>query len=302
MMQKHIVDLLKRQGPRTGAEIHKALGGEVFALWRACRLSPRLAIRRVGPRFLRLDRRVEGYARLSPSILREFLTYTVVGAVDDPAALDLRKEELQAHIKEVSRRKLELATRIVTDIAAPFCAGGEEERSFCVVLAGDIVYEMAHDVDRPERSTGVMVHGSDLDIVVIVSDAAPGDLVTRLDDAIYQRKYPYLKHPGFREEIDYIVKRFGKLREQAEFDTFRRMVACKILNEAILLYGSEQLFAGGKALLRERGVIDRLRAMEQSAIRAREEWEQLLLATAEQAPNGEDLPLFYADEESEEFE
>ena len=301
-MQERIIDLLERTGPRTGAEILKALGGETFALWKACMLSPRLAIRRVGRRYVRLDRRVDGYARLSPSILREFLTYTVVGLADDPAAVDLRKNELQAHIKDVSRKKLELATRIVTDIAAPFTADGQEEKSFCVVVAGDIVYEMAHDVNRPESSTGEMVHGSDLDIVVIVSDESPGELVTQLDDAIYRKKYQYLKHPDFREEIDYIVKRFSKLCEQAEFDTFQRMVACKIFDEAVLLYGSGELFADGKALLRERGVIDRLRAMEQSAIRAREQQEQHLLATDEQALRREDLFLFYTDEESEEFE
>ena len=85
-MPERIIDLLERTGPLTGAEIHKALGGEMFALWKACMLSPRLAIRRVGRRYLRLDRRVDGYARLSPSILREFLTYTVVGLADDPAA------------------------------------------------------------------------------------------------------------------------------------------------------------------------------------------------------------------------
>jgi len=301
-MQERIIDLLERTGPRTGAEICKALGGEMFALWKACMLSPRLAIHRIGRRYLRLDRRVDGYARLSPSILREFLTYTVVGLADDPAAVDLREKELQAHIKDVSRKKLELATRLMTDIAAPFSADGEEEKPFCVVVAGDIVYEMAHDVNRPESSTGAMVHGSDLDIVVIVSDEAPGELVTQLDDAIYQKKYPYLKHPDFREEIDYIVKRFSKLCEQAEFDTFQRMVACKIFDEAVLLYGSGELFAAGKALLRERGVIDRLRAMEQSAIRAREQQEQHLLATDEQALRREDLFLFYTDEESEEFE
>ena len=301
-MQERIIDLVGRTGPWTGAEIHEALGGETFALWKACMLSPRLAIRRVGRRYIRLDRRVDGYARLSPSILREFLTYTVVGLADDPAAMDLRKNELQAHIKDVSRKKLELARRIVTDIAAPFTADGEAEKPFCVVVAGDIVYEMAHEVNRPERSTGEMVHGSDLDIVVIVSDEAPGELVTQLDDAIYRKKYQDLKHPDFREEIDYIVKRFSKLCEQAEFDTFKRMVACKIFDEAVLLYGSGELFADGKALLRERGVIDRLRAMEQSAIRAREQREQHLLATDEQVLRREDLFLFYTNEESEEFE
>lgn len=91
-MQARVIDLLERTGPRTGAEIGTALGGEKLALWKACMPSPHLATRRVGRRNVRLDRRVEGYARLSPSILREFLTYSVVGLADDPAAIDLRAD------------------------------------------------------------------------------------------------------------------------------------------------------------------------------------------------------------------
>jgi len=301
-MQKQIIDLLDRKGPLTGAEIYKALGGETFVLWKECMLSPQLAIHRVGRRYVRLDRRVEGFARLSPSILREFLTYTVVGLAGDSAAIDQRKQELQSHIVDISRKKLELATNIMIDIATPFTASSEEKAAFCIILAGDIVYEMAHDVNRPEYSTSRMAHGSDLDIVVIVGDDAPDELANQLDNAIYKKKYQYLKHPAFREEIDYVVKRFNKLSEQAEFDTFQRMVACKIFDEAVLLYGNGELFADGKALLSERGVIDKLRAMEQSAILAREEWEQNLLATDEQFLKKEISFLFYTDEESEEFE
>lgn len=301
-MQQRIIDLLERGGPLTGAEVHQALGGEMFAMWKACMLSPRLVTCRVSRRYVRLDRRVAGNARLSPSILREFLTYTVVGLLQDPAALDLRRQELQAHVENVSQKKLELATHIMTGIAAQFTVDAEAENRFCVVLAGDIVYGMAHDVDRPERSTGGMVRGSDLDIVVIVSDDAPGELVTQLDHAIYEKKFRYLKSPVFREEIDYIVKRFDRLREQAEFDTFQRMVACKVFDEAVLLCGSAGLFAAGKALLAESGVIDRLRAMEQSAIRARERSEHYLLTTDERVLPGEDASALYTDDEAEEFE
>lgn len=301
-MQERIRGLLAQNGPLTGAELSEALGGETFAHWKACLLSPVLEHRTVGRRYVRLDRRVEGYARLSPSILREFLTYTVVGLADDAGAIDRRADELQSHIERVSREKLELTTRIVTDVVEPFAVPGADETRFSIVVAGDIVYGMAHDVNRPERSTGGMVRGSDLDIVVIVADDAPEELVTQLDETIYRKKYQYLKHPAFQEEIDYIVKRFSKLAEQAEFDTFERMVACKIFDEAVLLSGSQQLFDDGQALLRDRGITERLRTMERSAIAAREEQERYLLATDDEVLRREDLVLFYTDEESEEFE
>jgi hypothetical protein len=301
-MQKRIVELIEESGPRTGAELLEALDGDRFALWKTCYTTRQLRTERAGRRYLRLDRRVDGYARLSPSILREFLTYTVVGLADQPAALELRKGELQAHIADVSRKKLGLAGSIVDDVAIAVGGEGDEEKRFCVILAGDIVYEMAHDVNRPERSSGEMVRGSDLDLVVIVDDEAADQLASELDEAIYEKKHRYLKDPIFREEIDYTVKRFSRLRRQAEFDTFKRMVACKILDEGVLLYGSEQLFAQGKNLLRERGVIDRLRAMERSAAAGREAQEQLLLTTDVQALRSEDLLLFYTEDESEEFE
>jgi hypothetical protein len=202
----------------------------------------------------------------------------------------------------VSREKLQLTQRIVTDVVEPFSTPGTDETRFCIVVAGDIVYDMAHDVSRPERSTGGMVRGSDLDIVVIVADDAPEDLVVQLDETIYRKKYQYLKHPAFQEEIDYIVKRFSKLAEQAAFDTFERMVACKIFDEAVLLSGSRRLFDDGQALLRDRGITDRLRTMERLAIEARDEQEHYLLATDDEVLRREDLVLFYTDEECEEFE
>ncbi|MGI5860502.1 MAG: hypothetical protein ACOX6T_00430 [Myxococcales bacterium] len=301
-MQERIVELLAARGPQTGTEIREALGGEPFALWKACMLSPRLMNRRVGRRYVRLDRRVEGFARLSPSIQREFLTYTVVGRADDQAAVERRMAEIEARIKDISRSKRELASRIIGDIAARFPGVGDREERFCVAVAGDIVYDMGHDVRRPERSTGSIVRGSDLDIVVLVDDEAPDALVSELDEAIYREKFQYLRNPAFCEEIDYVVKRFAKLREQAGFDTFRRMVACKIFDEAVLLYGSEALFAAGKALLAERGIIDRLRALEQAAIRWREERERHLLADDRLTLRGDDRFFFYTDDECEEFE
>jgi hypothetical protein len=301
-MEARLAGLLEAAGPLTGAEVSDALGDAPFAQWKTCMLSPHLALRRAGRRYLRLDTKVEGYARLSPSILREFRTYTVVGLAGDEAGLDRRAAEVEAHIQEVSRRKLDLAGEVAADIAARVTDPGAESTRFCIVVAGDVVYDMAHDVPRPERSTGMLVQGSDLDLVVLVDDRAPDDLLTRLDRAMYEKKVQYLATPAFREEIDYVVKRFGRLREQTELGTFKAMVACKIFDEAVLLRGSEELFAAGKELLRERGVTDWLRGLERSAIRSRDQAERHLLATEERDLGGENLLLFHTDLESDEFE
>ncbi len=299
--QEEIIALLGDRGPLTGAEIRDALGADSFSHWKACTLSDTLAIRRVGRRFLRLDQNVEGLARLSPSILREFLTYSVVGFANEPEALDDRAEQITSHVRAVTRAKLELARDFVGEVAEKL-DGGEFETPFCVLLAGDIVYDMAHDVPRPERSTGQLVSGSDLDVVFIMPEAAPQSAMDRLDASIYEQKYRYLVNPSMREEIDYVVKTLGRLREQAAFDTFKRMVACKILQESVLIYGDHVLFDEAKALLDRYGLTQKLEALERSAMQSRREAEEYLLSTRDTTLAGEDLYLFYTSDESEEFE
>ena len=311
-MEDQILRLLAERGPQTGAGLREVLGDDGFAQWKACRRSDKIAMRRVGRRYLRLDQKVEGYARLSPSILREFLTYTVVGLSNDPAALESRAEALAARIAEISAAKLKLARRIITEIGARVSGHetasddegtpGLDEERYCVLVAGDIVYGMGHDAPRPERSTGRMVRGSDLDLVVIMHDEAPEGLAKQLDDAIYQQKYRYLINPSIREEIDYTIKPLARLKEQAEFDTFKHMVPCKILDEALLLYGSEVLYNAAKDLLNRGRVRERLAEMEQAAAKGRDLAEKHLLGRREESLGGEDLYLFYTSEESEEFE
>lgn len=302
-MEASIIRLLEERGPQTGAELREVLGPDGFGQWKTCMRSSRLLVRRVGRRYLRLDKRVEGFARLSPSILREFLTYSVVGLADDPAALNSRVDELACRVREISAAKFRLAQRLITDIGSALLQdrGGAEER-FCVLLAGDIVYEMGHDAPRPERSTGTMVRGSDLDLVVIMDDRAPEDLAKRLDDAIYQQKYRQIINPSTREEIDYVIKTVARLREQAAFKVFKDMVPCKILDEAVWLYGSEALFRVAKAVISERGIPERLALMEEAATCSRDQAEHHLLNRDEGRLGGEDLYLFYSAEESDEFE
>jgi len=302
-LEEHIIRLIEERGPQTGAELREALGNDGFCQWKTCMMSQRLAVKRVGRRYLRLDSRIEGYARLSPSILREFLTYSVVGLVDDPARLELRTEELAAHIRNVSAAKLRLAHRIITEVGSRVSAeAGAEEERFCVLVAGDIVYEMGHDAPRPERSTGTMVRGSDLDLIVILDDRAPDGLEHQIDDAVYEQKYRQLINPSMREEIDYVIKPLERLREQAAFDTFKHMVPCKILDEAVWLYGSQSLFEAAKALLAERGIPKKLMEMEDAATRSRVQAEKDLLVGEAECIGGDLLYLFYPVEESDEFD
>ena len=301
-MEEEIRALIRERGPLTGTELQDALDCDSLLLWRTCVSSKRLAVLRAGTRYLRLDRRVQDFARLSPSILREFLTYSAVGLPEEPVPLKRRVTQITTAIEAVSRSKCLLLYRVVSSLGNQVQSEIRVEDRVCFILAGDIVYNMAHSVPRPERSTGRLVQGSDMDMVVIVDDRFPGELTERLDDAIFKEKYRLLTTPHIREEIDYVVKDLNRVREQARFDTFRHMVACKILWEGALLHGSERLFQQVKTMLRDFGVVRKIQAMEQKAAAFRQEAAEYLLSMDPKKIREKSLYLFYPTEESEEFE
>jgi predicted nucleotidyltransferase len=301
-LEQEIIKLLEERGPLTGSGISNALDADDLSLWRICKLSKNLAIRTVGTRYLRLDRRIEDFARISPSILREFLTYSVVGLSRDLPLLTKTTARIEAHIREVSKGKSDLAYNIISALASRFDQEIPIKDYVCFILAGDIVYNMAHDVPRPERSTGKLVKGSDLDLVVVTGDRLQKSVAKRLDETIYREKYRLLIAPHLREEIDYVVKDLEKVKEQVRFDTYRHMVACKILWEGTLLYGSEEIFHRVKSLLREHGVFEKLAVMENRANTFRRKSIEILLCEDTDAMREENLNLFYPTEESEEFE
>ncbi len=301
-MEKKIISLIEENGPLIGSEIWAAVGGDGLNLWRICKLSKELMIQTTGIRYLRLDRRIADFARLSPSIWREFLTYSVVGLSTDRDLIEKRARAVILKMEEVSKDKLELGYRIASGLASQLECEWALEQQACFIIAGDIVYNMAHDVPRPEKSTGKMVQGSDIDLVVIADDHIPDVLIKRLDEAIYKEKYRLLVTPHMKEEIDYVVKKLNSFREQVCFDTFSHMVACKILNEGELLFGNEGLFNKVKGMLREEGVTEKLEDMERRARDFRKNAEEFLLYAERDEIKEEHAYLFYPTEESEEFE
>lgn len=299
-MEDEIIRLIDEKGPLTGAEIMGVIDGDPILLWRTCKLSKSLNMKVVGTKYMRLDRRIDGFARLSPSILREFLTYSVIGLASDPSPIEKRAISLISHIEKVSRAKSDLAYRIISALADRVDELLVKEKT-CFIIAGDIVFNMAHDVPRPERSTGKLVKGSDMDIVVVVDDSFPKKTMERLDEEIYREKYNYLINPYLLEEIDYIVKYLDRVRKQLKFDTFPHMVACKILKEGAFLYGNEELFHILKIMLKDYGVIEKLDEMEEKAKLFRGKAEEYLLIEDPERIRQESLNLFYPTEESEEF-
>ncbi len=299
MHEKEVISVLTETGPLTGAQLLEQTGMDVFSLWQICRKSPSIRFETTGRRFLRLDRNVQGYARLSPSIRREFLTYMLVGLNTQAEELIARAGALRQETERISRAKLDLARDVTESAVTPLPGRDAILEKACFMIAGDVVYGMSHMVPRPEKSTGEMVRGSDLDIIIAVKDDLDAEIVDNLDKAVHKRKHLLLVND--REEIDYLIKTISRIREQLKFDIFSSMVACKILDEAQLLYGSPAVFQIVKGLIAEHGIKERLEGLERQATLSRESAETELLQVVAEKNLSEYLNLFHTHAEEDEI-
>ena len=299
-VEEKVINLLRKSGPLRGKEMLGNIGSDALLIWRVCNTSSDIILKIIGNKYLRLDRRIDGYARLSPSIMREFLTYTIIGLKTDYLKFNKKAEELEHSILNISKNKLELSKAIISKIVNLQHNSSEIKSKAVFILSGDIVYNMAHAEPRPEPSTGEMVRGSDLDIIII-TDGLDSGIIKKLDNSIYEEKYYLLKNPAYREEIDYIIKDFQRVEEQLNFDTFEHMVASKILYEGIFLFGSYDLFNKVKDMLAKQKITEKLKKLEETAFSKRKDaW--LYLLNNESTPDQEKYKnLFYTKEETEEI-
>jgi hypothetical protein len=297
---KNILTLLENDGPLTGKDILAKTGANEFNVWYYCVSSPQIKTKIVGKRYLRLDRQVEGYARLSPSIMREFYGYTMIGTIDQAEEINRKADQLYEQIVSISKNKFQLAQDLITNLAESQNLTDQLNKNACAMIAGDVTYHMSHMEPRPEMSTGEMVQGSDLDIVII-TNGLENKTTEFFDSLLYHEKYRLLRSPSYREEIDYLVKSVAKVEQQLQFDCFEAMIACKILNEGKFLYGNHDLFQNLKNRLTQKGIPQKLLQLEQKAILHRNEAEIRLFNHPDLLLTKEFTQLFYTTKEKEEF-
>lgn len=293
--------LLSTHGPCTGAELLALAGIEVFPLWQVCRRQSGVVMQHAGCRYLRLDKKVEGYARLSPSIRREFLTYTIIGTNQQMKAIAGRCLTLQQEAMRVSQYKREFMRDVILRVIESNPNRERLQAHLCCMIAGDVTYGMAHTVERPEPSTGRLVRGSDLDVVIVSDEHLTPTEHQLLDEALYREKWNMLVLPQIREEIDYIIKDIAKVMAQLQFDSFRHMVACKILHESEFLYGNGELFDRIKHLVDGSGVPEQLARMKEKALQDRETTEEQLAIHPVEEQTEMWQHLFFTSEEREEI-
>ena len=287
-------------GPLTGKELLQKSGCRPLEIWRQCNRSPGIIMNITGNRYLRLDKKITGYGRLSPSILREFLTYTIVGLSQDKALVEKKAAALSQEIEDISTSKMELAQSIIDHIISGHHHPEKLRQKISCIIAGDVVYNMAHAENRPESSTGEVIRGSDLDIIIVTENAGTS-LAEELDQKIWEQKYYYMKNPAYREELDYIIKDMEKVKQQLSFDSFKHMVASKILDEGKFLAGSYSMFERIKSLIIQFEIPRKLKIMEQRAARDRQMAIRLLLDENSNMSDQKYSRLFFTTEEADEI-
>lgn len=291
---------MNSEGPLTGKELLEKSQLDEFTAWKICSKDKRIITETIGTRYLRLDRQVEGFARLSPSIIREFHGYTVISTEQNREAAQRKAEALRKEIIRISKRKFDLSQEVISNIVESQIDPQAIRDSACFIIAGDVAYEMSHLEPRPESSTGELVRGSDLDIVV-VADGLSATSIEALDRAIHRQKSFLLRNPSYNEEIDYLIKDIAKIEDQLEFDDFESMVASKILLEGKFLYGNIGLFAQIKEMLNVAAIPEKIHFLQEKAALSRDEAIARLLENEGDLADEESAKLFFTKEEREEF-
>ena len=264
--------ILTERGPLLGKELATALPGLThLALWQACFSDDDIQISHFASYYLRYDIQRADQVRLSPSVLRDFLSFTLMSLAGQRGAVIDRQIQLSNYHRTVSQSKIQIARTIMTDVMGNLTQ--QEKGTMCAFIAGDNAYFLGHEEPRRIEQTGQTVSGSDIDII-IVHDGLSDESVAMIERTILQAKAFYLRSPRFNQEVDFIVKSVDKMFDQFAYSNIHEKIASKIAYESMLIAGLVQLYSGIVEGLETSGVkqlieedFERARALRQTAMR-----------------------------------
>lgn len=299
-IEERILQALAEKGPQIGKELAFAMPDiPVLALWQACFRSQSFLISHFASYYLRYDITREDQVRLSPSILRDFLSFTLFGLPGQREQMIERQGSLSNTHREISREKIALAQ---SAMKAVFLKLSRETRSqLCAFIAGDLAYFLAHNEPREHAASGEMVKGSDVDIVIILSDALPEEVKETIDAEMVRLKSIYLRHPDYRQEIDFITKRQSVMERQFGYADIHDKIASKIAYESMFLGGSLTLYMEVREAMSRLGVDKLIEADFDHALKDRKNAMRKLLHVDATTIDDETRSLFYFSQERVEF-
>lgn len=303
-VEARIRELLATHGPMVGKEILEHLGdASSMIVWKVCRSSPDFRFKNAARYYLRYDITRENQLRLSPSILRNFMSFTLVHLADQSVRAVERAILLSNLHRVISLKKLQFARQAILALS-PEIRNVLRDHA-CAFIAGDISYYLAHDEPRRVNNTDFMVKGSDIDIVFVHTPEVSADLVRAAEAEFTKIKYKYLKDPAISQEIDFIFKPISKMIDQLSYGTIVEKIASKILYESSYLFGSLEMYDAMTKQLVLFGTEAKIDRDFETALRERQETIRKIFKFTEGqvlAKDPEVQSLFYFSQERLEFE
>lgn len=298
-LQPLILETLEAKGPRLGKELAEDFRGVAhLPLWQACFNSPALHVGNFATYYLRFDITREDMVRLTPSILRDFLSFTLFGLPGQRNQMVERHGALANTHRDISKQKIAIAQDAIHTLLGKLPEASRNR--LCAFVAGDLAYFLAHNEPREHAATGEMVAGSDIDIVLI-HDGLDTAEVSRIESEMMALKHFYLRHPDHRHEIDFICKPQAKMEQQFRYLDIHDKIAAKIAYESMFLGGSLELYMAVRSAMKRSGVDELIRLDFQHALEDRKLAVRKLLAADASQIDDETRSLFYFSQERVEF-
>jgi hypothetical protein len=145
------------------------------------------------------------------------------------------------------------------------------------------------------------VRGSDVDIVIILSDAVPDEVQDLIDSEMLSLKSVYLRHPAHRQEIDFVCKRQSVMERQFGYSDIHDKIASKIAYESMFLGGSLTMYLDVRDAMSRLEVDKLIEADFEHALKDRKNAMRTLLNIESGIVDDETRSLFYFSQERVEF-
>jgi len=301
-LESSIIEIIKQTNPTTGQGLSDQFPDVLpMQLWRICYKSENILIQNCARYYLRYDVTRENMLRLSPSILRDFLTFSLIYLPDQAVAVVESGTRMANVFRMISIRKLSFARQALLRLSEDLQS---ELNANCVVfLSGDIAYFLAHDTERKHPTMDTPIRGSDIDIVIVNNLEADPEKIKRIEEELLKIKRQFLATPDIREELDFIVKPMGRMLDQLQYGDIHQKIATKILYESYFLMGRIDIYQALLVHLEMTGARGKIEADFEIALTERKQTigKILKLPLLEAGKDDNVNSLFFASQERLEF-
>lgn len=303
-LESRVAETLDLGGPMTGNDLSLRMdGASPIDLWRVCYESNLFRVINCARYYLRYDILRENQLRLSPSILRDFLTFSLIFQPHQRTQALESSALLSNKHRIISRQKIRIARQAILSI-------DEETRqtlsdNACFFISGDVAYFLGHSVPRIHPEYETQINGSDVDILIIYNNHVDADLIATAEEQMLKFKARALRDPQVGEELDFLFKPVSKMFSQLAYRDIHDKIASKILYESFYLFGRMDLYERLLFELEVSGAKAKIEADFETALSERKETFRKIFELSSKAENNLDSEiesLFYFSQERLEFQ